>query len=265
MTIARTADGARLRVAGEDGDAEQVAAVPPAARLLVRDGDRVAAGAPLTDGPLDPNELLAAVGAARTARFLVDEVQAVYRAQGVAIHDTHVEVIVRQMLRGVRVDGGGRHRPAAGRGGRPGRLRRRGRAGAGPGRRAGRRGSRAAGRDARRRTRRRLPGGGRRPRAGAGAGARRRWRGRPTRCATSPPASCSAGGCRPAPRWGGAPAGAGVAAGPGRRRAAARAATTGSWPPPPPGGTPARREIDARSLATLLAGLHAPLEPAPAG
>jgi hypothetical protein len=101
VTIARTAEGVRIRVTDEDDDAEQVAAVPRAARLLAPDGDRVAAGAPLADGTWDPAELLAAVGTERTARFLVDEVQAVYRAQGVAIHDTHVEVIVRQLLRGV--------------------------------------------------------------------------------------------------------------------------------------------------------------------
>ena len=70
-------------------------------RLLVGDGDRVKAGEPLTSGPLDPKEVARILGARGAQKHLVDEVQKVYRPQGVSIHDKHIEVIVRQMLRRV--------------------------------------------------------------------------------------------------------------------------------------------------------------------
>jgi DNA-directed RNA polymerase subunit beta' len=103
VTVEHAAGGTRLRIVSGDEGGEQVSAVPATARLLVKDGDHVEAGAPLTDGAWDPHHLLAAAGAARTQRYLVDAVQEVYHAQGVAIHDKHIEVIVRQMLRAVRI------------------------------------------------------------------------------------------------------------------------------------------------------------------
>jgi DNA-directed RNA polymerase subunit beta' len=70
------------------------------ARLRVDDGDVVDPGAQLTEGPLDPKEVLEIRGVRAAQQYLVDQVQEVYRSQGVEIHDKHIELIVRQMLRG---------------------------------------------------------------------------------------------------------------------------------------------------------------------
>jgi DNA-directed RNA polymerase subunit beta' len=71
--------------------------------LGVREGDRVRAGEPLMDGAANPHDILKVLGEKALAKYLVDEVQEVYRLQGVKINDKHIEVIVRQMLRRVRV------------------------------------------------------------------------------------------------------------------------------------------------------------------
>jgi DNA-directed RNA polymerase subunit beta' len=81
--------------------------VPHSARLRVSDGDNVSAGDSLTEGSLNPKELLEIKGVDTVQRFLVAEVQKVYRSQGVTISDKHVEIIVRQMLRKVTVDNAG--------------------------------------------------------------------------------------------------------------------------------------------------------------
>jgi DNA-directed RNA polymerase subunit beta' len=73
------------------------------ARMLVKDGQDVAAGDALVEGPKDPKELLEIKGIRETQQYLVDQVQRVYREQGVSIHDKHIELIVRQMLRRVSV------------------------------------------------------------------------------------------------------------------------------------------------------------------
>ncbi len=78
--------------------------LPATARLRVADGDEVEAGEPLTEGPLDPQDMLRILGEGAVHRYLVTEVQDVYRSQGVDIHDKHIEVIVRQMLRKVEID-----------------------------------------------------------------------------------------------------------------------------------------------------------------
>src|SRR5207248_2019650 len=72
-------------------------------RLLVREGQEVAAGDALMEGPKNPKDLLEIRGIRDTQQYLVDEVQKVYRDQGVSIHDKHIELIVRQMLRRVLV------------------------------------------------------------------------------------------------------------------------------------------------------------------
>jgi DNA-directed RNA polymerase subunit beta' len=69
----------------------------------VREGDRVKAGEPLMDGPSNPHDILQVLGAKEVQKYLVDEVQQVYRLQGVTINDKHIEIIVRQMLRRVKV------------------------------------------------------------------------------------------------------------------------------------------------------------------
>jgi DNA-directed RNA polymerase subunit beta' len=71
--------------------------------FTVAEGDRVRAGDPLMDGPLNPHDILHVLGIEALAKYLVDEIQEVYRLQGVRINDKHIEVVVRQMLRWVRV------------------------------------------------------------------------------------------------------------------------------------------------------------------
>ncbi len=81
--------------------------VPPASHLLVENGATVKAGDPLTAGPLNPQDILQILGREAVQDYLLDEVQRVYRSQGVNINDKHIEVIVRQMLRKVTVDAPG--------------------------------------------------------------------------------------------------------------------------------------------------------------
>ncbi len=81
--------------------------VPQDRHLLVHTGDYVTAGDPLIDGPLVPHDILRVKGEEALYNYLLEEVQNVYRAQGVAIDDKHVEIITAQMLRKVRVDNPG--------------------------------------------------------------------------------------------------------------------------------------------------------------
>jgi DNA-directed RNA polymerase subunit beta' len=94
----------RITIVGDDGT-EDVYNVSIRAKLAdgIRDGVDVAAGDALVDGPKDPKQLLEIKGIRETQQYLVDEVQQVYRDQGVSIHDKHIELIVRQMLRRVLV------------------------------------------------------------------------------------------------------------------------------------------------------------------
>ncbi len=71
--------------------------------LAVNEGDYIKAGEPLMDGPINPHDILRVLGEKALAKYLVDEVQEVYRLQGVKINDKHIEVIVRQMLRKVKI------------------------------------------------------------------------------------------------------------------------------------------------------------------
>jgi DNA-directed RNA polymerase subunit beta' len=77
--------------------------IPPGKHLNVQTGDRVYAGQRLTDGPIIPQDILAVQGEDALRRYLLDEVQQVYRLQGVRTNDKHIEVIIRQMLRKVRI------------------------------------------------------------------------------------------------------------------------------------------------------------------
>ena len=94
------AKGQQIVVVGDDGT-EDLYSVPREARLEVRDGDEITAGDPIVEGRRDPKELMEIKGVYATQRYLVDEVQRVYRDQGVSIHDKHIELIVRQMTRRV--------------------------------------------------------------------------------------------------------------------------------------------------------------------
>jgi DNA-directed RNA polymerase subunit beta' len=77
--------------------------VPRSVHVNVQEGERVRAGDPLIDGPIDPHDVLAVLGIKELQRYLVDKIQEVYRSQSVAINDKHIETICRQMLRSVRV------------------------------------------------------------------------------------------------------------------------------------------------------------------
>ena len=94
--------GRRLTVVADDGT-EDSSLVAARAHLEVTDGEEVSAGDALVEGPKDPKELLEVKGIRETQQYLVEEVQKVYRDQGVSIHDKHIELIVRQMLRRVLV------------------------------------------------------------------------------------------------------------------------------------------------------------------
>jgi len=96
--------GRTVTIVGDDGDEESYSvSTRDLSRLLVHDGQEVSAGDALVEGPKDPKELLEIKGIRETQQYLVDEVQKVYRDQGVSIHDKHIELIVRQMLRRVSV------------------------------------------------------------------------------------------------------------------------------------------------------------------
>jgi len=81
--------------------------IPRGKHINVHEGDYVRAGEPLMDGVINPHDLLRVKGVKALARYLVDEIQEVYRLQGVKINDKHIEVIVRQMLRRVKITGVG--------------------------------------------------------------------------------------------------------------------------------------------------------------
>jgi DNA-directed RNA polymerase subunit beta' len=115
-TLARTSGVVRIgesdrgertiTIVGDDGTEDVYAPVSRRIQMAVRDGDEIVAGQRLIGDaktPVDPKELLDIKGIRETQVYLVDEVQRVYREQGVSIHDKHVELIVRQMLRRVAV------------------------------------------------------------------------------------------------------------------------------------------------------------------
>ncbi len=77
--------------------------IPRGKHISVHEGDQVLAGEPLMDGSSNPHDILAVLGDKALAKYLVDEIQEVYRLQGVKINDKHIEVIVRQMLRKVSI------------------------------------------------------------------------------------------------------------------------------------------------------------------
>src|SRR5437868_9175573 len=92
----------KLIVVGDDGE-EREYDIPRGTHINVQEGDRVRAGEALMDGPLNPHDILRVLGMSRLQEYLTNEIQEVYRLQGVNINDKHIEVIVRQMLRWVKV------------------------------------------------------------------------------------------------------------------------------------------------------------------
>jgi len=95
--------GQRLVVI-KGGDMEKEYVIPRGKHVTVHEGDWVRAGEPLMDGAVDPHSILDILGPRELQRYLVDEVQKVYRLQGVTINDKHIEIIVRQMMRKVRIE-----------------------------------------------------------------------------------------------------------------------------------------------------------------
>jgi DNA-directed RNA polymerase subunit beta' len=93
----------KIFVTGDDADTKEYQ-LPRGAHVNVQEGERVKAGEPLMDGPIDPHDILRVRGEKELQRYLVDEIQEVYRLQGVNINDKHIEVIVRQMMRWVKVE-----------------------------------------------------------------------------------------------------------------------------------------------------------------
>ncbi len=96
-----------IEITPDDGSEVVPYKVPAHARLRIKNGDQVNAGDALTEGSKDPDEILEVQGQRDVQRYLVDEVQRVYRSQGVPIHDKHIELIVRQMLRKVQIQEAG--------------------------------------------------------------------------------------------------------------------------------------------------------------
>jgi len=93
----------KVIIRDEKEGTEEVVLVPRGKHLSVHEGDRVRAGQKICEGSVNPHDILAVMGPEEVQRHLVDEIQAVYRLQGVAISDKHIECIVRQMMRKVRV------------------------------------------------------------------------------------------------------------------------------------------------------------------
>src|SRR5690606_4310421 len=88
---------------GLQADQEREYLIPKGKHIQVQPGDFVRAGDPLQDGPANPHDILRVKGEKELAAWLVNEIQQVYRLQGVGINDKHIEAIVRQMLRRVRI------------------------------------------------------------------------------------------------------------------------------------------------------------------
>lgn len=94
----------KIHITSEDGHEEKVYMIPYGKHILVHDGDFVHAGEKLSEGSVAPHDILAIMGANKVQEYLVNEIQEVYRLQGVRINDKHIEVIVRQMLQKVKIE-----------------------------------------------------------------------------------------------------------------------------------------------------------------
>ena len=103
MSIEETDKALTVVISDAAGD-EHRHSFPRRTRLFVTDGEKIKAGKQLNEGSVYPHELLAIRGRTETEQYLVKEMQEVYKSQGVDINDKHIELIVRQMLKKVRVD-----------------------------------------------------------------------------------------------------------------------------------------------------------------
>jgi len=102
VTIVEKKNSKRVVVENENGK-KKTYKIPYGSKMIVKDNDYVTAGDKLTEGPLDPNVLLKVKGERAVQNYLIEEVQNVYRSQGVEINDKHIEVIGRQMLKKLKI------------------------------------------------------------------------------------------------------------------------------------------------------------------
>jgi DNA-directed RNA polymerase subunit beta' len=93
----------KVVVESDTGDTREYL-VPRSIHINVQEGERVRAGDPLIDGPINPHDVLQVLGEKELQRYMTDKIQEVYRSQSVAINDKHIEVIVRQMMRSVKIE-----------------------------------------------------------------------------------------------------------------------------------------------------------------
>jgi DNA-directed RNA polymerase subunit beta' len=93
----------KLYIAADDGTQKEYS-IPRGVHINVQEGERVRSGDPLMDGPRNPHDILAVLGEKELQKYLVNEIQEVYRLQGVNINDKHLEVIARQMMRWIKVE-----------------------------------------------------------------------------------------------------------------------------------------------------------------
>jgi len=93
----------KIYVTGDDGESREYA-IPRGVHIKVQEGERVRAGDALMDGPQNPHDILHVLGESELQKYLVNEIQEVYRLQGVNINDKHLETIARQMMRWVKVE-----------------------------------------------------------------------------------------------------------------------------------------------------------------
>jgi len=93
----------KIIIRGDDGEVQE-AQIPQGKHLYVQEGSQVRSGDRLTEGPINPHDILKIKGIEEVQEYLVNEIQEVYRLQGVRIDDKHIEVIVRQMLQKVRIE-----------------------------------------------------------------------------------------------------------------------------------------------------------------
>ncbi|MBI3988001.1 MAG: DNA-directed RNA polymerase subunit beta', partial [candidate division NC10 bacterium] len=104
VEFAGTVKGMRKIVIRDENGEFREYLIPRGKHISVAEGDEVRAGEPLMDGPINPHDILDVLGEQELQKYLVNEIQEVYRLQGVQINDKHIEVIVRQMLRRVRIE-----------------------------------------------------------------------------------------------------------------------------------------------------------------
>jgi DNA-directed RNA polymerase subunit beta' len=104
VRFGEVAKGQRKIYVTADNGEEKEYSIPRGIHVNIQEGERLSAGDPLMDGPLNPHDILAVLGEKLLQAYLVNEIQEVYRLQGVTISDKHIEVIVRQMLRWVRIE-----------------------------------------------------------------------------------------------------------------------------------------------------------------